>query len=143
MINDDINQPTVTSLFPTMGASVILRNSFNKQRYKAALVGLFARRRVPFSMIEWEEIKELCLACNPDVEDLLISSRRQGVRLLVANFDLYRRQIKGLLHEAAGPIHISTDLWTSPHRHALLAICVQWVDRDYKLRKALIGLPEC
>ena len=128
MINDDINQPTVTSLFPTMGASVILRNSFNKQRYKAALVGLFARRRVPFSMIEWEEIKELCLACNPDVEDLLISSRRQGVCLVVVNFDLYCCQIKRLLHEAAGPIHILTDLWTLPYRNALLAICVQWVN---------------
>lgn len=94
-------------------------------------------------MIEWEEIKELCLACNPDIEDLLISSRRRAVRLLVANFDLYRQQIKRLLHEAAGPIHISTDLWTSPHRHALLAICAQWVDRGYTLHKALIGLPEC
>ncbi|KAI9710497.1 MAG: hypothetical protein M1820_002633 [Bogoriella megaspora] len=111
-----------------MSASVMLQNSFNKQRYKAALVGLFARRRVLFSMIEWEEVKEFYLACKPDVEDLLISSRRQGVRLLVTNFDLYRHQIKGLLHKAAGPIHISTDLWTSPHRHALLAICVQWVD---------------
>lgn len=141
--NNHVNQPPITSLFPTMNASVMLRNSFNKQRYKAALVGLFARRRVPFSMIEWEEVKELCLACNPDVEDLLISSRRQGVRLLVANFDLYCQQVKGLLYEAAGPIHISTDLWTSPHRHALLAVCAQWVDRDYNLRKALIGLPEC
>ena len=25
----------------------------------------------------------------------------------------------------------------------MLAICAQWVDKDYILRKALIGLPEC
>ena len=83
------------------------------------------------------------MACNPKVEDLLISNRRHAIHLLVTKYDLYRRQIKGLLHEAIGPIHLATDLWTSPHRHALLAICVQWVDRDYNLRKALIGLPEC
>ena len=137
------DQPSITSIFPTMNMETMLRNSFNKQRYKDALVGLFTRRRVPFSLIEWEEFRELCLSCNPEVEDLLISSRRQAVRLIVANYDLHRLQIKGWLQEAAGPIHLSTDLWTSPHRHALLAICVQWVDRDYNLRKALVGLPEC
>jgi hypothetical protein len=126
-----------------MNTTTLLRNSFNKQRYSEALVGLFARRRVPFSAIEWKEVKELCLACNPELEDLLSSSRQSAVRLLEANYSLYRGQIKGLLHEAVGPIHVSTDLWTSPHRHALLAICAQWVDQDYELRKALIALPEC
>ncbi|KAG6990846.1 hypothetical protein FOFC_02844 [Fusarium oxysporum] len=40
-------------------------------------------------------------------------------------------------------IHISSDLWTSPHRHGMLAVCGQWVDKDYRLRKALLGLLEC
>ncbi|RKK11155.1 hypothetical protein BFJ67_g18154, partial [Fusarium oxysporum f. sp. cepae] len=52
-------------------------------------------------------------------------------------------QLKGKLAIASSPIHISTDLWTSPHRHALLAVCAQWVDQDYQLQKALLGLPEC
>ncbi|EXK77326.1 hypothetical protein FOQG_17962 [Fusarium oxysporum f. sp. raphani 54005] len=39
-------------------------------------------------------------------------------------------------------INISSDLWTSPHRHGVLAVRVQWVDEDYKLQKALLGLPE-
>ena len=72
-------QPTISSFFPAINASTVLRNGFDKRRYNEALVGLFTRRRVPFSMIEWEEFKELCLACNPDIEDLLISSRRQAV----------------------------------------------------------------
>ena len=143
MVNDHINQPTIISLFSTISTSVMLRNSFNKQRYRVAFVSLFVRRRVLFSIIEWEKVKELCFTYNPDIEDLLILSKRQGVRLLVANFDLYRCQIKGLLHKAAGSIHILINLWTLPHRHILLAICVQWVDRDYKLRKTLIGLPKC
>ncbi|RKK98589.1 hypothetical protein BFJ70_g17554 [Fusarium oxysporum] len=32
---------------------------------------------------------------------------------------------------------------TTPHRHAMLAVCAQWVDHNYALRKALLGLPEC
>ncbi|KAF2228352.1 hypothetical protein EV356DRAFT_458359, partial [Viridothelium virens] len=50
--------------------------------------------------------------------------------------------IKGLLYKAAGLIYISTDLWTSPYCHALFTIYIQWVNQDYKLCKALIGLPE-
>ncbi|EJP60725.1 metalloreductase transmembrane component [Beauveria bassiana ARSEF 2860] len=33
-------------------------------------------------------------------------------------------------------------MWTSPARRGHLAICVQWVDGGYKLRKALLGLPQ-
>ncbi|KAI0603786.1 hypothetical protein TUN205_11975, partial [Pyrenophora tritici-repentis] len=47
------------------------------------------------------------------------------------------------LSTAVSPIHISTDLWTSPFRSSLLAVCAQWVDHEYKLQKALLGLPEC
>ncbi|KFA54527.1 hypothetical protein S40293_09905 [Stachybotrys chartarum IBT 40293] len=54
-----------------------------------------------------------------------------------------RDQIKDKLAIASSPIHISTDLWTSPHRHALLAVCAQWVDQDDQLQKALLRLPEC
>ena len=139
----DLKQPSITSVFNTMSSTTSLRHSFDKQRYKEGVVGLLTRRRVPFSLLEWEEFKDICLACNPDIEDLLISSRRQAIRLVLLNYQFYRCQIKKLLQEAAGPIHLSTDLWTSPHRHAMLAICAQWVDKDYTLRKALIGLPEC
>ncbi|KAG4266894.1 hypothetical protein FPRO04_13009 [Fusarium proliferatum] len=52
-------------------------------------------------------------------------------------------EIKDSVTTASSPIHISTDLWISPHRHSLLAVCAQWVDKVYKLRKALLSLPEC
>ena len=35
-----------------------------------------------------------------------------------------------------------TDLWTSPHWHAMLTICAQWINNEYNLRKTLITLPE-
>ena len=139
----DPKQPSIASVFNTMSTTTLLRQSFDKQRYKEGVVGLLTRRRAPFSLIEWEEFKDICLACNPDIEDLLISNRRQAIRLVLSNYEFYYSQIKELLQEAAGPIHLSSDLWTSPHRHAMLAICAQWVDKDYNLRKALIGLPEC
>lgn len=60
-----------------------------------------------------------------------------------SNYSLYGSQLAESLQTTQSKIHISSDLWTSPHRHAVLALCVQLVDEDFKLRKALLGLPEC
>ena len=137
----DLKQPSITSVFDTMSSTTSLRHSFYKQRYKEDVVGLPTHRRVSFSLLEWEEFKDICLACKPDIEDL-ISSRRQAIRLVQSNYQLYRYQIKKVLQEAAGPIHLSTDFWTSPHRHALLSIWAQWADKDCTLLRALIRQPE-
>ena len=105
----DPKQFSITSIFDTMGSMTSLRHSFDKERYKEGVVGLFTRRRVLFSLLEWEEFKDICLACNPDIEDLLISNRRQTIRLVLSSYQFYHCQIKELLQKAAGPIHLSTD----------------------------------
>jgi len=120
-----------------------LRNTFNQQAYREAIIGLLTRRRMPFSAVEWSEMKDLALACNPAIEDLLITSRRTAVRLIASNYNLYKGQIRESLATSISPIHLSSDLWTSPHRHSLLAICAHWVDQYGQLQKALLGLPEC
>jgi hypothetical protein len=121
----------------------LLRNVFNRQKYVEAIVCLLTRRRVAFSPVEWDELAELALACNPTIEDHLTTSRRTVLRYIAANFALYEVQLRENLQGAVSKIHLSTDLWTSPHRHGVLAVCAQWVDKDYRLRKALLGLPEC
>jgi hypothetical protein len=133
----------LSSMWTPTASADAMRNAFDPQRYREAIVGLLTSRRVPFSAVEWDEMRELALACNPHISDKLITSRRKGVQAIVANYDLYSNQIKSSLATACSPIHIATDLWTSPHRHAMLAVCAQWVDKDYKLQKALLGLPEC
>jgi hypothetical protein len=64
------------------------------------------------------------------------------MRVITATFDLYRLQLKARLEGAVSKVYISSDLWTSPHRHSILAICARWVDEDYKPRRALLALPE-
>jgi hypothetical protein len=133
-------QSMLSSMWTPTASADAMRNAFDPQRYREAIVGLLTSRRVPFSAVEWDEMRELALACNPHISDKLITSRRKGVQAIVANYDLYSNQIKSSLATACSPIHIATDRWTSPHRHAMLAVCAQWVDKDYKLQKALLGL---
>ncbi|KAG7423575.1 putative AC transposase [Fusarium oxysporum f. sp. raphani] len=127
----------------TTPSAAALRNAFNRQAYVDAIIGLVTRRRVAFAMVEWDELKDLVLACNPAIEDSLITSRRTVMRYISANYELYADHLAQSLQSAVSMIHISSDLWTSPHRHGMLAVCGQWVDKDYRLRKALLGLLEC
>jgi len=120
-----------------------LRNVFNVQQYNEAMVAILTRRRSPFSTVEWEEMKQLVLAANPAIEDLLITTRHMAMKVINANYRVYRSQLRDSLQESQSMIHFSTDLWTSPHRHGVLAVCVQWVDKSYQLQKALLGMPEC
>ena len=60
-----------------------------------------------------------------------------------SNYLLYSSQLAESLQTTQSKIYISSNLWTSPHRHSVLAVCAQWVDEDFKLQKALLGLPEC
>src|SRR6195952_2095125 len=73
-------------------------------------------------------MRELALACNPAIGGLIITSRRTVMRHIDANFTLYASEMREQLTAARSLVHLSTDLWTSPHRHALLAVCVYWVD---------------
>jgi hypothetical protein len=125
------------------GEEATLRRAFNHQSYIEALISLFTVHRLPFSAIEYGAIKEFALACNPNIEDMLLSNRPMLMRHLKANYSLYSDQLKESLQKTMSMIHFSTDLWTSPHKHSMLAICVQWLDADYNLRKALLGLAEC
>ncbi|KAL6405526.1 hypothetical protein AUP68_11284 [Ilyonectria robusta] len=119
-----------------------LRKVFNPQRYTESMVGLLTRRRLPFSAVTWDEIQDIMLACNPAIEDLLMTSRHEAMRHITANFGLYQSQLKAKLQIAVSKIHISSDLWTSPHRHGVLAVCARWVDEDYEPRRALLRLLE-
>ena len=133
----------IESFVQPRSSEAALRNVFNRQQYIEAIVGLLTKCRIAFSAVEWDELAELALACNPAIEDSLITSRHTAMWYITANFKLYAVQLKESLQSAVSKIHLSTDLWTVPHRHGVLAVCTQWVDKDYQLQKALLGLPEC
>ncbi|OWT43208.1 hypothetical protein VFPPC_17455 [Pochonia chlamydosporia 170] len=71
-VSAPIAQRDISSMFVPITSQNGLRNSFNQQAYREAIIGLLTRRRMPFSAVEWSEMKDMALACNPAIEDLLI-----------------------------------------------------------------------
>lgn len=143
VVEPPFQKPRIDHFYALQASESSLRRAFDRQRYIQAWVGLLTRRRLPFSAVTWEEMSELILASNPAVEDLLLTSRHAAMRHISANFDLYRTRIRSLLEGSYSVVHISSDLWTSPHRHGILALCARWIDADLKPRRALLGMPEC
>ena len=114
----------------TTPSETALRNASNRQAYIQALVSLITRRRVAFSMLEWDDLRDLAMACNPAIEHGLVTSRRTVMRYVSANYHLYAAELTGSLQSAVSMIHPSSDLWISSHRLGMLAACGQWADKD-------------
>ena len=143
VLNDPIASRPMQSFVTSAPSHRALEQVFDRGAYKEAMVALLTHRRMPLSAVEWKEFKRLALACNPAIGDYLLISRRSAVRLIEANYKLYAESLREGLSKAVSLIHLQSDLWTSPHRHSILAVCAQWIDHDYKLQKALLGLLEC
>ena len=142
-VEQPFKKPRIDHFYALQASESSLRRAFDRQRYIQAWVGLLTRRRLPFSAVTWDEMSELIIASNPAVEDLLLTSRQAALRHISVNFDLYRTRLRSLLESSFSAVHISSDLWTSPHRHGILALCARWIDADLKPRRALLGMPEC
>ncbi|RKK76433.1 hypothetical protein BFJ68_g18036 [Fusarium oxysporum] len=137
-----LKQARLDNYYTATPSESALRKVFNPQRYTESMVGLLTHRRLPFSAVTWDEMQDVMLSCNPAIEDLIMTSRHEAMRHITANFSLYQSQLKAKLQSAVSKVHISSDLWTSPHRHGVLAVCARWVDEDYQPRRALLSLPE-
>src|SRR5579871_5222502 len=118
-----------------------LRKAINFDSFREAQMLLVARRRVPFNFVTWPEYQALLMAVNPAVEEFLVDSGNTVAADLDRAYSAHQESVKERLKLARSPIHFSMDVWSSPHRKAFMAVHAQWVDENYKLRKALLGLP--
>ena len=104
---NDADTSLSRGLLPSTAA---LHRTFDREAYKEAVVGLLTRRRLPFSSVEWPEMQALLLAANPESGHFLIKSRRTVIRLMAANYVMYRDQLQDTLTIARSLIHLQTDI---------------------------------
>lgn len=120
--------------------SEILRSCLNKAVITEALISLIVVRNLSFCLAEWPEFHTLCQALNPESEGIITTSH-SGIynkvsEAWVKHKDVVRRELQAALSR----IHISLDIWTSPNRWLLLAICAHFTTYSQKKQKALLAL---
>jgi hypothetical protein len=120
----------------------ILRNAIKHEAFLEAQCLLITRRRLPRNFVNWPEFHALLYAVNPISPEVTISANSTASTHIEKSYIRHRSTVKNILHQARSQIHFSFDLWTAPQSKSLLGIHVQWVDKDFRLRKALLGLPQ-
>jgi hypothetical protein len=95
-IGPPLKQARLGDYYTANPSESALRRVFNPQRYTESMVALLARRRLPFSAVTWDEMQDIMLACNPAIEDLIMTSRHEAMRQHLVEGDvLYRGIAKG------------------------------------------------
>ena len=108
---------------------------------RAVVTQLIVMRNLPFTAVEWLELRALLLAVNPESGDVLHTSALLVLNLIEGSYVADKEVIRGKLAKAQSLVHLAVDVWSSLNRKNFLAIVGHFVDYSFKQRKALLGLP--
>ena len=118
----------------------VLQGSLNEPVLLEALITLIIIRNLSFTMVKWPEFYTFCQVLNKACEDK-ITTTHSTIRIKVEEaWKKHKDIIRKTLQAALSHIHISLDIWTSPNRWLLLAICAHFTTYDQKKQKALLAL---
>ena len=105
-----------------------------------ALITLIVVRNLSFTLVEWPEFHTLCQVLNRASEGKITTSHSGVANKVKEAWDKHKDVVQQSLQAALSHIHISLDIWTSPNRWLLLAICAHFTTYDSKKQKALLAL---
>jgi hypothetical protein len=105
-----------------------------------ALITLIVVRNLSFALVEWPEFHTFCQVLNRASEGKITTSHSGVANKVKEAWDKHKDAVRRALQAALSHIHISLDIWTSPNRWLLLAICAHFTTYDQKKQKALLAL---
>jgi hypothetical protein len=120
--------------------SEILRAQLNKTVITEALISMIVVRNLSFCLVEWPEFHTLCQALNQECEGIITTTHSQVYTHMSKAWSSHKDIVRRELQAALSRIHISLDIWTSPNRWLLLAICAHFTTHHLKRQKALLAL---
>ncbi|KAJ3455713.1 hypothetical protein MRS44_017195 [Fusarium solani] len=95
-------------------------------------LGLLINTDVPFSFFTDPFFEQLAWQLDPHLSSQVPWSRQSMSRLLDDIYKCKRNRAKQELLGALTKIHLGFDLWTSPNRHAIMAVTAYFLDRQGK-----------
>jgi hypothetical protein len=105
-----------------------------------ALVTLIVIRNLSYIIMEWPEFHTLCQVLNIASEGKITTSHSIIAIKVKEAWVKHKDVVRRAFQLTVSYIHISLDIWTSPNRHLLLAICAHFTTYELKRKKALLAL---
>jgi hypothetical protein len=94
---------------------------------------------LPLAFVENAYFRELLRQFDPELSQTL--GKRTTIRSeLHKMYEAQRAIVQQELKHAITAIHLSFDLWTSPNRHAIMAIVAHFIDKQKKHQTRLLAL---
>ena len=119
-----------------------LKDAARPALVKAAWLRLVVRRDLPHRSVTWPELHSFVHTINYMATGCLPTSATTVGYSIKVTFRQKQLQVREALQSALSLIHITTDTWNSPNSKELQAFNAHFVDKEGKLRKALINLVE-
>ena len=117
-------------------------SSYKKEGLHTLMLNWITTHNLPFQIIESDEFKALLLYGNSVIRPSHIPSADTLIRLLFMEYERASSSVKSVLQTALHLIYFCFDGWTSRSNLSFLGINAQFVDKNFKLRKVLLGLPQ-
>jgi hypothetical protein len=119
-----------------------LMSIFSIERFRLALIRWIVCMNICLSVVEDASFFNLMLSVNSGLSKYLVKSHTTIRRWIMDEFVIRKEQVKEKIRNSSGMIHISFNLWTSPNKKAIVAICAHYLDKTYEPQHILIGLKE-
>jgi hypothetical protein len=117
-------------------------SGYKKEGLHTLILNWITTHNLPFQIAESDEFKAILLYGNSLVCPSHIPSADTLIRLLFMEYERASASVKSVLQTALHLIHFCFDGWTSRSNLSFLGINAQFVDKNFRLRKVLLGLPQ-
>jgi hypothetical protein len=134
-IEDDVESiPTVVEMMENGKKAIValLMSVFSIERFRLALIRWIVCMNICLSVVEDISFLNLILSVNSGLSKYLAKSHNTIRRWIMDEFLIHKEKVKKKIRESSGMIHISFDLWTSPNKKAIVAICAHYLDKAYE-----------
>jgi hypothetical protein len=118
----------------------VLQRMIEKKMVDEALLNLIIVRRLPFRMVEWPEFRNFCITLNSESPAHIPQNHSTITNRISKYFPEAQDIVRRVLQSAKTRIHFAVDIWTTPSKILLLAICASFVDIKGIFRNILIAL---
>jgi hypothetical protein len=112
-----------------------------QKRCRKAILEWITHDRIAFSQVESAYFKEFCASLDEAYETLVPSSHNSIRAWLLTEFTARQANITEELSQSRSSIHLSFDLWTSPHKQmTILSVVAHFLQPDYTNQAILLAL---
>jgi hypothetical protein len=107
---------------------------------KQRLIEWIVVMHITFSQVENEWFRRFLEVLSPKLTNWIPKSGDTIRSWILLEFKRRQNEIKAQLHESKSLIHLSFDLWTSPNHLSIVGIHGHFMNPQYKVDNALLGL---